>query len=103
MSRSINWTPEDDQVLIENWYPDGYDAVARLLWHRSEGACISRVAELRRQGHYIRSRPSSRPRKVRSTRKCLHCGRKFGSEGPFNRLCLDCKASPMFRGGSLAE
>lgn len=34
-----------------------------------------------------------RTNKQAGERTCLRCGRTFGSDGPFNRMCSHCKAS----------
>ncbi len=33
-------------------------------------------------------------------RECLKCGRGFDALGAFNRVCLDCRRSPVYYGAS---
>lgn len=36
-----------------------------------------------------------KPRRSKTPRKCLCCGRQFASEGPHNRLCAICRSKSL--------
>ena len=99
--KGVEWSDEDVRTLIELWKgKQSFAKIARQIG-RSRKAVIIKACRLGLTARpYWNDAYVANARRRGTSRRCLSCRCLFFSEGPGNRICLQCKERQSWNSGS---
>ena len=94
------WTDDEVRTLIEQWKKKvSFGRIAKQIGRTRKSVTVKACRIGLTERPYLNDAYFINARKNGCARNCLSCQRVFFSEGPGNRICLQCKEREAWQSG----